>query len=102
MGPMWLGVEVTRSRVDSGAEVTGAEVSCPKWLGPMWLGAEVTRGRGGSGAEVSVNIRNQQTNVENYENCFFFRLICRCRHGNSEYADRCLSILGFATMALQV
>ena len=37
---------MTRGRGDSGAEVTGAEVS----------GAEVTRGRGGSGAEVSVNL----------------------------------------------
>ena len=51
MGPMWLGAEVTWSRGDSVAEVTGAEVS-----GAEVVGAEVTRGRGGSGAEVSVNL----------------------------------------------
>ena len=50
MGPMWLGVEVTRGRGDSEAEVTGTEVS-----GAEVVGAEVTRGRGGTGAEVSVN-----------------------------------------------
>ena len=47
---MWLGAEVTRGRIDSGAEVTRAEVS-----GAEVVGAEVTRGRGGSGAEVSIN-----------------------------------------------
>ena len=41
---------MTRGRGDSGAEVTGAEVS---WA--ELVGAKVTRGRGGSGAEVSVN-----------------------------------------------
>ena len=40
MGPMRLGAEVTRSRGDRRAEVTGAEVSVVEVVG-----AEVTRGR---------------------------------------------------------
>ena len=41
---------MTRGRGDSGAKVTGAEVSVA-----TVVGVEVTRGRGGSRAEVSVN-----------------------------------------------
>ena len=45
------GADVTWDRGDSGAEVTGTEVSEAEVVG-----AEVTSGRGGSGAEVSVNL----------------------------------------------
>ena len=42
---------MTWDRGDSGAEVTGTEVSEAEVVG-----AEMTSGRGGSGAEVSVNL----------------------------------------------